>query len=64
MPSIKKKSKIQEKKKETTLSIKKKWKKTHEQPRKKVRNQDLDHAIDREKKQVLRSSFFLLKIPT
>ena len=31
--------------------------------KKKIRKQDLDHAIDEEKEQVLRSYFFPLKIP-
>ena len=43
----KKKSKIQEK-----------WKENTQPNKKKVRNQDLDNAIDQEKKQFLRSYFF------
>ena len=58
MLSTKKKYLRFKKKKENTLSIKEKWNYTRERPIKKVGNQDLDHAIDREKKQVLSSHFF------
>ena len=47
MLSIKKKSKIQEKKE-------------REHDQEKIRKQNLDHTINQEKKQVLRSYFFLL----
>ena len=47
MLSIKKKSKIQEKKE-------------REHDQEKIRKQNLDHTINQEKKQVLRSYFFLI----
>ena len=47
--STKRKSKIQEKKKENTLSINKENKENTLTNKKKVRKQDLDHAIDQEK---------------
>ena len=51
MLSTKKKSKIQEKQKEQ-----------HATTEKKVRNQDFDHAIDQERKEVL-SLFFFYRFP-
>ena len=54
-------------KKENKPTTKKKGKKPISRPRyrsrKKVRNQYLDHAIDQEKKQVLRYHFFFYKFP-
>ena len=64
MLSTKKKYLRFKKKKENTLSIKEKWNYTRERPIKKVGNQDLDHAIDREKKASFEFLlFFFYKFP-